>query len=63
MFESTLNIYTIPKLAERKMFWLFTKKVLKIGKIKSWNTNLKLSYVFVNDKRQHILHPCEGGCQ
>ena len=34
MFESTLNIYTIQKLADRKVFCLFTKKVLKIGKIK-----------------------------
>ena len=28
------HIYTIQKLAERKVFWLFTKKVLKIGKIR-----------------------------
>ena len=34
MFESTLNIYTIHKLAERKVFLLFTEKVLNIGKIK-----------------------------
>ena len=34
MFESTLNIYTMQNLAEIKVFWLFTKNVLKIGKIK-----------------------------
>ena len=34
MFDSTLNIYTIQNLAESEVFWLFTKNVLKIGKIK-----------------------------
>ena len=28
---------------------LFNEKVWKMGKIKGWNTNLKLSFVFVND--------------
>ena len=35
MFESKLNIYTLQKSAERKVFWLLTEKVWKIGKIKS----------------------------
>ena len=34
MFDSKLNIYTKQKSAERKVFWLFTEKVLKIGNIK-----------------------------
>ena len=34
MFESKLNIYTLQKSAERKVFWLFTEKVRKIAKIK-----------------------------
>ena len=34
MFQSMLNIYTIQKLAEGKVFWLFTEKVIKIGPIK-----------------------------
>ena len=29
MFESKLNIYTIQKSAERKVFWLFTEEVWK----------------------------------
>ena len=60
-FESKLNIYTIQKSAERKLFWLFTEKVLKIGKIKGYNTNLKLYFAF--DQTQYILHLCEGRCQ
>ena len=46
MFESKLKIYYIQKSAERKVFWLFTEKVWKRGKI---NTNLKLSWAFVNN--------------
>ena len=57
MFESKLNIYYIHKSAERKVFWLFTEKVWKIGKI---NTNLKLFCAFVNDQTQHISHPDES---
>ena len=34
MFEAKLNIYTKQKSAERKVFWLFTDKLLKIGNIK-----------------------------
>ena len=41
MLESKLNIYAIQKSAERKVFWLFTEKVWKIGKIKGYNTNVK----------------------
>ena len=33
MFESKLNIYTSQKAAERKVFWLFTEKNWKMGKI------------------------------
>ena len=33
MFELKLNIYTLQKSAERKIFLLFTEKVWKIGKI------------------------------
>ena len=58
MFESKLNIYTKQKSAERKVFWLFTEKVLKIGNIKGSNTNLKLYFAFINDQTQRILHPC-----
>ena len=60
MFESKLNIHYIQKSAERKVFLLFTEKVCKIGEI---NTNLKLSCAFVNNRTQHILHPCESLCQ
>ena len=63
MFESKLNIYTRPKSAERKVFWLFTEKVLNIGNIEGLNTNLKLYFAFVNDQTQRKLHPCEGRCQ
>ena len=52
MFESKLNIYTIQKSALRKVFRLFTEKVLKIGNIKGQNTNLKLYFAFVNDQTQ-----------
>ena len=55
MFESKLNIYTIQKSAERKVFCLFYEKVWKIGQI-----NLKLSGALINDRTQHILHPCES---
>ena len=34
MFESKINIYTIETSAVKKVFWLFTEKVWKIGKIK-----------------------------
>ena len=34
MFESKLNIYTVQKSAESKVFCLFTEKVWKMGKIK-----------------------------
>ena len=33
MFESKLNIYTIQKSAERKVFWLLAEKSKKVGKI------------------------------
>ena len=63
MFELKLNMYTKQKSVERKVFWQFTGKVLKIGNIKGSNTNLKLHCAFVNDQTQRILHPCEGRCQ
>ena len=33
MFESKLNIYTIQKSADRKVFWLLAEKFEKFGKI------------------------------
>ena len=33
MFESKLNIYYTQKSVERKVYWLCTEKVWKIGKI------------------------------
>ena len=60
MFELKLNIYYIQISAERKVLWLFSEKVWKIGKIKGQSNNLKLSCVFVNDQTQNILHQCEG---
>ena len=42
MFESKLNIYTIQKSAEKKVFRQFTEK---LGKIKGQNTNLNLSCI------------------
>ena len=56
MFESKLNIYTKQKAAERKVFWLFTEKVLKIGNIKDSNTNLKLYFAFVNDQTHNVFY-------
>ena len=63
MFESKLNMSTKQKSAERKVFLLFTEKVIKIGNIKGSNTNLKFYFAFVNYQTQRILHPCEGRCQ
>ena len=54
MFESKLNIYTIQKSAERKVFSLFSEKVWKMSKITCYNTNLKLYCVFVIDQTQNI---------
>ena len=34
MFEFKLNIYTIQKSDERKVFWLIAEKSEKLGKIK-----------------------------
>ena len=56
MFESKLNIYTKQKAAERKVFWLFTEKVLKIGNIKGSNINLKLYFAFVNDQTHNVFY-------
>ena len=42
---------------EKSILTIYWKKYYKIGKI---NTNLKLSCAFVNNRAQHILHPCES---
>ena len=60
MFELKRYIYTKQKSAEKKVFWLFTEKVLKIGNIKGSNTNLKPYFACVDDQTQRILHSCEG---
>ena len=44
------------------MYWT-AEQVWKICKIKGWNTNLKLSGAFDNDRTQNKLHPCESLCQ
>ena len=33
MFELKLNMYTIQKSADKKVFWLFTEKSIKKGKL------------------------------
>ena len=39
---------------------MYTEKVWKIGKIRGWNTNLKLSCAFFKDRTENMLHPRES---
>ena len=49
-----------------RKFQVLTKKCViceKVWQIVKINTNLKLSCAFVNERTQHILHPCESLCK
>ena len=65
LFQMGLFMYTkVPeyvwikttKSAERKTFWLFTEKVLKIGNIKGSNTNLKLLHLSMTRHNVFYIH-------
>ena len=45
MFESKLNIYYTQKSVERKVYWLCTEKVWKIGKINGLKYQLQALFV------------------